>query len=454
MSYYYGRNPAANAWGSKNLDTIFGFGEGYPRHVDDGMVEQVAFFTNAEDGKQILEVYTGTVKMNNDVFGISNTLFGRIVFDENSNDIVENTVTKALQDLCQNLKDADTKSGRRNRYDSYISYVDVSGGPLALAYATEVLRLRSPYAYEAIKRENIFKAMGENDGIFAISNVLSLFIDYPNEMEKIVKISPRTLKTSWSDTIASSLVSDNKKAAVPPALLTWANKQTAPGELLSLLQTICAKEDKNNAVIMQDYVNQMKRLHMISTYYRRNISSIYDSVRQILEADAGYSSKKVMDYLFRQNYFYGDFKGPYEESAALADYVQMATTAGLDFDKFPQNVFKGHNIMLRNLKALELTPEEIQEFINYNDEMRKQYEISYKGYVVVLPHTVEELVKEGNDLNHCVAGYSRRISKRETIVGFLRKETTPDESLYTIEMDGKKVIQAKGNCNEIEKAWK
>lgn len=462
------RNPCSHGtYGSKNLNNLFGYSEGYNNHQIPNIPESIMFFSYWEDDKRILEAHGAMIQEDEEKgFGHKPENLGRIVFDVNTNTVVENSLNARLREICSACKAHDQKQKSRSRWNSAVQNTAVYYSSTAVAFASEILKNRSPYAMAAIQKENIFKALNEYATLFEVTNILSLFVDYPNEMEKIVKISPRTIKSGWQETIASELISENKKTAVPPALLTWANKQSSPSELLSVLQSICDHEDKNNAVIFQDFVNQMKRLKMIRQRWDSDIGVFYSKFRTVLDMEVGYTSKRLMDYLIRQNFFYGDFKGPYSEMNNLMDYVQMAVTAGLEFDKYPSNVTKGHNIMMRNLKALELTEEEVKEFVDYNTSMASKYELEMDGYVVVLPKTVEELVKEGNDLSHCVAGYSRRIARRETLVGFLRKASSPDVSLYTIEIDGNSVIQAKGSCNEdvpqdifdlihkIEKKWK
>lgn len=425
-------------FGVENALNVFGRSSFYASWNDSKNHPELAVFTCYSDADTVHldgKVYVNSDGNTDGKVGISIQLDGEIVYDVNLRKITKNTLTKELQKIAQGM-------GVRN-------HCNVIGAPAAWSFAAGVLAECNPYAYKAVEAaKTAFFCDEHKAGVLAVSNILSMFIDFPNEMEKILKISPRTIKSGWQNTTVSGLISTNK-SKVPNGVLQWANKQTEPTKLLSLLQTICDHEDANNAVIFQDFVNQMKRLKMIRTSYdENNIGKFYDRFAHLIEMDCGYTTKRLLDYLIRQNFFYGDFGGPYQEVYNLVDYAELAVGAGLEFEKYPTDVFKGHNIMTRNVTALELTEEERKSFEEINARAAERYELKHKGYVVIIPRTVEELVKEGNDLSHCVAGYSRRIAEGKTIVGFVRKEETPDISLYTIEMDGKKIIQSKGMCNE------
>ena len=53
---------------------------------------------------------------------------------------------------------------------------------------------------------------------------------------------------------------------------------------------------------------------------------------------------------------------------------------------------------------------------------------------------------------NCVAGYFERVKKGKTSVFVIRKTDAPEESLVTLEMHDKKIIQgrAKGNADPSE----
>jgi len=74
----------------------------------------------------------------------------------------------------------------------------------------------------------------------------------------------------------------------------------------------------------------------------------------------------------------------------------------------------------------------------------------YKGHIVVVPKTLEEIIKEGHKLHHCVGTYVERVAKEQTIILFLRKKEKPDEPYYTIQVNPRnyEIIQCRGKNNK------
>lgn len=60
---------------------------------------------------------------------------------------------------------------------------------------------------------------------------------------------------------------------------------------------------------------------------------------------------------------------------------------------------------------------------------------------------LSDIVKEGKDLNHCVASYTSRVAKGETSIFFLRNADNPNKSLYTVEVKNQAIRQIHGHSN-------
>lgn len=60
----------------------------------------------------------------------------------------------------------------------------------------------------------------------------------------------------------------------------------------------------------------------------------------------------------------------------------------------------------------------------------------------------QELVREGEQLHHCVAGYANDVAAGRTLILFIRHIDKPDEPFFTLEWRGGKVAQNRGlrNC--------
>ena len=56
------------------------------------------------------------------------------------------------------------------------------------------------------------------------------------------------------------------------------------------------------------------------------------------------------------------------------------------------------------------------------------------GLCIVVPASSEDLVKDGQALNHCVGNYASRVAAGESLILFVRKAEAPDVPFYTLEL--------------------
>jgi hypothetical protein len=77
----------------------------------------------------------------------------------------------------------------------------------------------------------------------------------------------------------------------------------------------------------------------------------------------------------------------------------------------------------------------------------KSYEYTYQGYKIFPPKEPSDLVREGNVLGHCVGSYVNKVRKGTSVILFLRERDDIETPLVTIEVQGKRITQAKGKMN-------
>lgn len=96
-------------------------------------------------------------------------------------------------------------------------------------------------------------------------------------------------------------------------------------------------------------------------------------------------------------------------------------------------------------------------------EKLERFSLTLDGITIRPARSAGELEAEGKCLHHCVGSYAERVSKGETFIFFIRRETEPDMSWYTLNLDKNlaRVIQNRGNRNcdrtpeieTFEKVW-
>lgn len=69
------------------------------------------------------------------------------------------------------------------------------------------------------------------------------------------------------------------------------------------------------------------------------------------------------------------------------------------------------------------------------------------GYTIRPAASQEELIAEGQALHHCVGGYALRMAEGKTAIFFIRLAEEPDRPYYTLELQGKKLIQCRTKNN-------
>lgn len=67
--------------------------------------------------------------------------------------------------------------------------------------------------------------------------------------------------------------------------------------------------------------------------------------------------------------------------------------------------------------------------------------------MIVIPKTLNDIVKEGQELHHCVGNYIDRAADGSTDILFLREKDKEDVPFYTIEVRGLEIIQYRGAYN-------
>jgi len=171
-----------------------------------------------------------------------------------------------------------------------------------------------------------------------------------------------------------------------------------------------------------------------------------------------YDKCQIEDILFLTNYMSKvKAKKMYDQYGTLyIDYIKMALKLGHDmtnkFVLFPANVKNAHDIVTGEINKQKAADAKkvLKEIKNAG------YEFCDSEYAVIVPTSSASIVKEGQNLHHCVANYISDVVNRKTIILFVRKISNKRKSLYTLEVKDNKVRQfrAFGNKKPPEDAQK
>ena len=205
------------------------------------------------------------------------------------------------------------------------------------------------------------------------------------------------------------------------------------------------------------YIELRRRLNLdpdkVFEYYQHFGTA--DCLRYIynIKERSGLDDKSIMDYVLKT---VKKSKG-LRDVQALGDYSDyIAECVRLKYDLkdrtvlFPRDLYKAHQ---RNISALKVQSN--LELERKRDEADKQrnyltYTDEKRGFTVLIPTSLTEIVTEGRSLNHCVGGYAERHANGMLHILFLRKTDAPNVPFYTMEVDTEgRLIQCRGYANNV-----
>ncbi|MCM1023850.1 MAG: PcfJ domain-containing protein [Prevotella sp.] len=188
-----------------------------------------------------------------------------------------------------------------------------------------------------------------------------------------------------------------------------------------------------------------------------NICKISDSYQDALKLieKTGLTPAKYVNYITRLAERYKDCPNLVERT--YKDYIEECEQLNYDITDTqickPADMYAAHSRtsdilrVLREKQAAEAERAKLKEYRKLYKKLREFYEYADGRYTVIVPKSAYEIADEGRSLRHCVGGYAERHITGKAVILFMREVKAPGRSLYTIEMDGKKLVQIRGCRN-------
>lgn len=179
----------------------------------------------------------------------------------------------------------------------------------------------------------------------------------------------------------------------------------------------------------------------------RTKTPVIQLVRNALEVMnlIGIKTNRMVQYLKETEINQG-MQQPQESFRIWIDYLRMCKDMNVLDDKFPDHLYRSHALITRSYKTH--LDEKINEVYEKRKNEIKHMEWSNQQYAMVLPKKLEEVIREGKILRHCVGSYTESIATGKTTVFFLRKKESLNEPLVTVEYQDGRVRQASGFANK------
>lgn len=179
----------------------------------------------------------------------------------------------------------------------------------------------------------------------------------------------------------------------------------------------------------------------------KKLISMIDTLSEIVYTYNYSNIKKLTLYLFREIKMNQGITNASEGASLLRDYIRMSIKLGQEYEKYPKSLKKEHDITQMNYKVKESEIKQKEFNDKVSSEEYKMLEMKTKEYSIISPTAMDDLIKEGNELSHCVASYVGSIIDGSCNIYFLRKTDDLDLPHATIEVRGGRVRQARGYAN-------
>jgi hypothetical protein len=326
-----------------------------------------------------------------------------------------------------------------------------------LEFMMYVVMHRNPYVY------NLFTEYTPKSKKFANSiwlrQTIQLIKNVYNHIDKLDNIE-KIAKTIGEDFIFDNIIGEfelnnagKKLHQVVEIPLVVANgiKKLKIEETYNDFKTI-ANVDKSHSVLLIEWLLAFKKVFNSSFCGKHEIIDFVANVAKLMETGIYDDSFSILlNYLINENFSYSNFSIPNSEARELYDFIvkglnMQAVDENVQFERFPKNIQKAHNVMSKNESIISIPrPEEFAEAVKkyafVNDE-------TDDNFIFKAPENELELLNEGNMLHHCVASYRDRIIDFGCKVVLMRRKDDADTPLVTIEYEDGNVLQIKEKFNE------
>lgn len=157
------------------------------------------------------------------------------------------------------------------------------------------------------------------------------------------------------------------------------------------------------------------------------------------------SEQKIFNYIRQQQKLLGI--SAQSVITKWRDYLNMAVRAHMQTCQEqiykPKNIDESHNELILLLQQEDIKKQEkelAKKWTKVNEVCKTlgKYEYAKDDYLVIAPKGIEDIIKEGITLRHCIHTcdfYFDRINTKESYLLFLRKASAPNVPWYTLEIE-------------------
>lgn len=227
-----------------------------------------------------------------------------------------------------------------------------------------------------------------------------------------------------------------------------------PQKILRLNTAELRALNEASASEYNDYLYFRKNIRASGSFAKRfelfeHFRTILPDIVEVAE-QTGLSHEKVMNYIKRQTG--GKNEKTYLFMRDWKDHLRQCVELGYDVTDEaickPADFYKMHERISMEVEARK--DKMMWDNFTKNYEQRRELEFFGEEFIVIQPSYIDEIIKEGEALRHCVGGYAERHAQGKLTIMFLRKKSEPDKPYYTVEVSNDyKIVQCRGLRNNM-----
>lgn len=212
-----------------------------------------------------------------------------------------------------------------------------------------------------------------------------------------------------------------------------------------------AHPDAFNYAFNHEFVSLSKKdayrflMYICSNWDRNELRYTYGNKFFNICDRYGYTPKSLLnyiDYLVTYEALSPDY--PSKILGEIDDNCNMLSQMSDKYDRYPRHFLTSHQITSRTYQRWK---EQFNEEL-FSKRVNKKMEIVINGYKFIYPSKTEDIKNEAVQQSNCVVSYIDRVINGQCDIIFMRNANTPNESLVTVEIRNKKVVQARRRFNE------
>lgn len=250
---------------------------------------------------------------------------------------------------------------------------------------------------------------------------------FANKYPWIEKVYKSGLTNLWNDLISSDKV--DFRRARPSKIIKYRQMLLSINATYTQFYAI-DKLTSMKQTFSLDLIKKMKHLSHVN-----QLIEVYEKTKMPINRIMNYVYKSANDHLSFN--IYVDY---------LKMMEQLYSTELSEHLVFPKDLQKAHDDAVQKFNAIK-REKELKEWDSIKEKMKK-YVYKNSQYAIVIPLTANDVLQEGQALEHCVGSYLTKIIKGKTTILFVRDVSKMDEPLYTLEYSNQSIVQCRGYQNK------